>query len=97
MQKLRRIDRTAAEDHLTPRFDLNGLTAAPIFHARGLLALKQDARNLSLGAQGDIGPFQGGPQESVGAGGAQALVGIDLIDANTLWRGAIEIIRMGKA
>ena len=61
------------------------------------MALEQDAGDLGLGAQRDVGALQGRAQEGVGAGGPQALVRIDLIDADALWRWTVEIIRMGKA
>ena len=90
-QKLGRIDRAAAQDHLPLRADLMSLPLAGIFDAHGAAVLDENARGLRPGDDGEIGTLQGWRQ--VAGGGARApAIGHGAIDgAEALLARAVEI------
>ena len=54
-QKLRRVDRAAAQDDFAPRLDGADRIALPVFQAADAPALKQQAGRHCIGRDGEIG------------------------------------------
>ena len=97
LQELRRVDRSAAEDHLLAGADGAKLAPLPILHAYGALALEQHAGGERVGLHMQVGALHGAVQVGDGGGHAGAVLLGHLIPAHPLLLGAVQVGAAGNA
>ena len=93
LQELRRIHRTAAQDHLASSPRLYHGAAALIFNTRGAAPLEQDAARLRVGFDPQVVSPPRRPQEGTRGGMADAPVSTHLRIADAFRLRAVQVLR----
>ena len=95
LQQLRRVDRAGGEDHLA-RGAHHAPRAAPVVgHARGALALEDDARHVRALAQCEVRALERGAQVGVGRAPAPAVADQGLVVARAFLRARV-VVRVAR-
>src|SRR3546814_2606290 len=91
-QQLRRVDRTAAEDHFPRGPVADCLAPAGTGHAGRARAFEQDALDHDAGVHGEIGPRLRGIEVGHRGRAARAVALGDLVQPDAELRGPVEIV-----
>src|SRR5215469_8752135 len=96
-QQLRRVDRTATQNHLARRSGRAEPVVSAECHAGGPPSLEQDFLSHGPGYDAQIGPLHGRTQIADGARAALAVACRRLVIAGPVLAGAVEIVVARKA